>query len=78
MPILHVANAAIFFVRLAFRFIFLATPDRIMHTDSLDADMDDKITFPEFADLFEPTIESYERKGRQMDVSSATYISTPC
>ena len=32
--------------------------------------MDGKISFREFADLFEATIESFEKKGLLMDVSS--------
>ena len=35
-----------------------------------DVDMDGKVSFKEFANLFEFTIESYEKKGWHMDVSS--------
>lgn len=38
--------------------------------DTLDSDLDDKIGFKDFADLFEPTIQSYENKGLLMEVGS--------
>ena len=52
---------------------FKQIADLLVLSDTLDADMDDRICFKEFADLFEPTIEVYEKKGYHMEVGTLLF-----